>query len=779
MKRFNKLCQQIALGLLLSWFLTACSQTENQDQTFDQLDELIKQEAKNKNLPMLSIILVNENGVVWSGAVGKDAVNPSLIADNDTTYRIGSVSKLFTDIAIMQYVEQGILDLDAPVETYIPDFKPDNPYNIPITLRMLMSHRSGLVREPPVGNYFDPSVLSLADTVHSLNQTKLVYAPASKIQYSNAGIAVVGYTLEKVSGIPFAQILKDNVLTPLGMTNSAFTPEDYVTRNLPEAYMQNYQGDQIIAPIFQLGMAPAGSMYSTMNDLALFMGGLINKGQGNNARFLKEETLERMWTSQSDIKRDRNRTFGIGFMLGELDGKKTVAHGGAIYGFATQLKVLPGKKIGVAIATNLDMANGAVNRIADHALRVLLAEQEGKEVPEYTITTAVTRDKARKLIGRYENDQNTIEISRQFDDIYIGRVRGLSLRLREEMSNIVIDDNISYSKDIEFSDGKVTVFGTEYETIDNVKPAALNPEWSELIGEYGFDHNIIYISEKFGKLYALIEWGMEYAMIDLGNGIFKFPPFGLYPNEQIVFEKNEQGNINNISLNGINFMRRSMDNIDGNVFHIDPVKPVPVLEKEALKATPPEDTGTFKTSDLVDITTYGDTIKLDIRYASNDNFLSTPVYSSARAFLQRPAAEAIGRIAKRLEQKGYGLLVHDAYRPWYVSKIFWDATPAEGKDFVADPTKGSRHNRGSAIDLTLYDLKTGKPIEMVGLYDEMTERSYPHYPGGTSLQRWHRDLLKDAMEADGFKVYQYEWWHFDFDGWQNYRIQNDTFEDLN
>ena len=146
--------------------------------------------------------------------------------------------------------------------------------------------------------------------------------------------------------------------------------------------------------------------------------------------------------------------------------------------------------------------------------------------------------------------------------------------------------------------------------------------------------------------------------------------------------------------------------------------------------------------------------------------------------MQRPAAEALARISDKLAEKGYGLLVHDAYRPWYVTKIFWDATPEEGKIFVADPSEGSRHNRGCAIDLTLYDRESGEPIEMVGLYDEMSERSYPHYPGGTSLQRWHRELLRDAMESEGFTVYEYEWWHFDFDGWDHYRIGTDTFEQL-
>jgi serine beta-lactamase-like protein LACTB len=146
--------------------------------------------------------------------------------------------------------------------------------------------------------------------------------------------------------------------------------------------------------------------------------------------------------------------------------------------------------------------------------------------------------------------------------------------------------------------------------------------------------------------------------------------------------------------------------------------------------------------------------------------------------MQRPAAESVVRVNRKLKQSGYGLLVHDAYRPWYVTKVFWDATPDDKKKFVADPSQGSRHNRGCAVDISLYDLKTGKPIEMVSTYDETTDRAYPDYPGGTSLQRWHRDLLRDAMQSEGFTVYTAEWWHFDYKDWQKYRIGNVAFDQI-
>jgi D-alanyl-D-alanine dipeptidase len=193
---------------------------------------------------------------------------------------------------------------------------------------------------------------------------------------------------------------------------------------------------------------------------------------------------------------------------------------------------------------------------------------------------------------------------------------------------------------------------------------------------------------------------------------------------------------------------------------------------------PPHEAGHFKPSDLVELKKLSPDIKLDIRYATNANLAGRPVYKEARAFLQRPAAEALLKVDKDLHQLGYGLLIFDGYRPWSVTKLFWDITPAENKNFVADPKKGSKHNRGCAVDLSMYDLSTGQEIEMPGVYDEMSERSLPDYKGGTEKQREMRDLLRASMEAHGFTVYEYEWWHFDYKDWPSYRIGNIPFNKI-
>lgn len=211
-------------------------------------------------------------------------------------------------------------------------------------------------------------------------------------------------------------------------------------------------------------------------------------------------------------------------------------------------------------------------------------------------------------------------------------------------------------------------------------------------------------------------------------------------------------------------------------FAITPVRPIEELRVEALAATPPPQDPSLKKPELVELVKLDATIQLDVRYATTNNFVGARLYDEPRAFLQRPAAEALIRVHRALARSGYGLLVHDAYRPWYVTKMFWDATPADKHIYVANPAKGSRHNRGCAVDLTLYELASGKVVEMPSGYDELSERAKPSYRGGTEEQRRRRDLLGAAMAVEGFTVNEEEWWHFDYKDWRLYPVTNLTFD---
>jgi D-alanyl-D-alanine dipeptidase len=549
-----------------------------------------------------------------------------------------------------------------------------------------------------------------------------------------------------------------------------------VREHLADALMWGIDGREFRAPTFELGMAPAGSMYATVGDLARFMIAMLRGGEGERGRVLEAATLAQMWTPQfADPEADTG--FGIGFNLSRLDGHRRIGHGGAIYGFATELAMLPDEGLGVVVVTTRDIANAVTTSLADATLRAALALRTGAEPPAYEPVPSLQAeyaDLAAEIAGR--------------------RRPGAA--------------------------GAVSAGGSG-ETIPRAEriPPPPPPEIEGLIGEYGWDHDVLFVLEHEGGLAALIEWFFFYPLERIGEDRYQFPPVGLYEHEQLVFERDADGIATAAILGippgagdvasaipirsppagtgtnpaaatpaaaasaaaawGVRFPRRAVGTAAGETFKITPLRPVEELRAEALAASPPDETppeSGFREADLVELVALDASIELDIRYATTNNFMDAVFYEQPRAFLQRPAAEALVRVHRALADEGYGLLIHDAYRPWHVTKMFWDATPESMKGFVANPASGSRHNRGAAVDLTLYELATGRPVQMVGGYDEFTERSFPDYPGGTSRQRWLRELLREAMEAQGFRVYANEWWHFDYQDWRLYPILNTTFD---
>jgi D-alanyl-D-alanine dipeptidase len=304
-------------------------------------------------------------------------------------------------------------------------------------------------------------------------------------------------------------------------------------------------------------------------------------------------------------------------------------------------------------------------------------------------------------------------------------------------------------------------------------PAEAPAVWQGLVGEYSDGRDTLSVLEDRGSL-QLLTWrkGRQGLRTTSDSAL------ALEHGGQALVRRASDRRATALVLRGRQFSRLAFGPEDGTSFRITPERDVATLRREAAAATPPVESGDFRPPELVELTSLDPALRLDIRYATTNNFMGSRFYSSPRAFLQRPAAEALARAHRWLRTQGYGLLIHDGYRPWYVTWMFWESTPEPLRIFVANPATGSRHNRGCAVDLTLYDLATGQPAEMTGGYDEMSPRSFPDYAGGTSRQRWLRDLLRRAMEAEGFTVYEAEWWHFDYRDWRRYRIGNQTFEEL-
>ena len=585
-------------------------------------------------------------------------------------------------------------------------------------------------------------------------------------------------------------------------------------------------------------MAPAGSMYSTVLDLARFMGVMFRRGaleggggadgldtgddseatdadgrseaSGQDPRLLSPETLEAMWTPQF-AESGATTGYGLGFSVQERFGERWLGHGGAIYGFSTQLAFLPDAELGVVVVSAVDGTNTFTSRVADAALALMLAARDGEPLPQAPLrgSDPVQPALARALEGTYGTGERALDFDHRGGRLFMTPARGgATVEIRSRGDTLIVDDRVSFGARYLLDSGVGASTGAQSaiaspaaaqpatspaptpliplgpdgepgDPLPRQPPTSLPPppppHWHGLIGEYGWDHNVLYILERGGRLHALIEWFFLYPLTEISRDVYAFPDWGLYHGERLVFSRDAAGRATSVEAASVVFTRRDVGTEAGGTFRIDPVRPVEDLRAEALAAAPPPEPGPFRDSELVEVTAIEPGIRLDVRYATTDNFMSSVFYDEPRVFLQRPAAEGVARAHRALAEHGYGLLLHDGYRPWYVTKMFFDATPESQKLFVADPANGSRHNRGSAIDLNLYDLATGEPADMVGTYDEFSPRSFPNYPGGTSRQRRLREILRRAMEAEGFTVYEAEWWHFDHEDWREYAIQNATF----
>lgn len=207
--------------------------------------------------------------------------------------------------------------------------------------------------------------------------------------------------------------------------------------------------------------------------------------------------------------------------------------------------------------------------------------------------------------------------------------------------------------------------------------------------------------------------------------------------------------------------------------------PLPILAALALPAVAKPPFGDKAAAHhLAEVVKLDPTIRLDVRYATTNNFMKRVLYPEARVFLVKPAAQALVRVQKKLAAKHLGLVVFDGYRPWNITKAMWDQTPENQRQYVANPAKGSRHNRGCAVDLSLVDLQTGQTCPMPSQYDDFSSKAHANYPTSDATARYNRALLRETMQSEGFQVYPFEWWHFDFRGWEQFPVLNESFAAL-
>ena len=190
--------------------------------------------------------------------------------------------------------------------------------------------------------------------------------------------------------------------------------------------------------------------------------------------------------------------------------------------------------------------------------------------------------------------------------------------------------------------------------------------------------------------------------------------------------------------------------------------------KASIKANPEKE--------LIDLEKFVPGLVMDIRYATTNNFTGEKIYNMAKAYARKPVAEALKKIQAELKAKGLGIKMFDAYRPYKATVKFYEVY--KDTTYVASPYRGSRHNRGCALDLTVIDLKTGKELQMPTEYDSFKKEAWPSTPVADPTVRKNRQLLIDVMEKNGFKVNGSEWWHYDFKGWKKFEVMDIDFEEL-
>jgi serine beta-lactamase-like protein LACTB len=511
------------------------------------LEQAIRREMADWRIGGVSVALVDDQQVVYAAGFGE--------ARRDSVFRVGSISKLFNAIAVMQQVEAGKLELDAPLGR---DMLPLNPFpGAPgVTLRQILCHRSGVPRESPVGGYFDDSEPGLAATVAGVRGCALATRPGEKTRYSNAAPSLAGWLVGRASGKKFETYQRECLFAPLGMESSAWTVGGVARDRLVRSHMRVADGRggwrRQPAPLFDLGTLPAGNLFSTVEDLARFASALLAGGGG----LVKTGTLEEMWRPQLTTD---EVGFGLGFNIGKFRHERTVGHNGAVYGCSSLFTLLPEKKLAVIVLVNEDIVNGRTHHIADAALSLLMEAKFGEKPPP-PASASVPKNLAQ-FAGQYESESLWAHLQVRRGGL-VGDISGQPTRF-------VPTGEDQFAAHSRIDDGMATVFergasgavtGFQYGPIQHftcvpTRPLPLPARWRKFLGSYGPGFIPVVVTERHGHLYAMTENMVDYRLTPVEQNVCALPP-GMYADEQVVFLTGAKGQVHGINFANMYLRRR-------------------------------------------------------------------------------------------------------------------------------------------------------------------------------------------------------------------------------
>ena len=361
----------------------------------------ILRSMRKAGVPAVSIALVDDQQLVWAEGFGYADRERHVSATPETVYQIGSITKIVTALAVMQFVEQGRMQLDRPITDYLPEFSMHSrwPQAAPITPRALLCHHAGLPTYLLKGFFSDRS---LTDLLHELRDEHLAFEPYTVFNYSNLGYNLLGLALERITGRPYAETMRERLLAPLGMRLTGFVPDDQIGARLARGYVHDRPMNP--TPIRDI---PAGGLYSNVLDLARFMRGVLAGGMLDGTRVMGEKTIRTTFEPQyGGLPLDFDQHFGLGWMLSGLaieGGGQQAWHNGGTKAFVSQLALLPESRLGVVVLANADNAGDLVYDTAEAALRLALEIRRGIAPPKRVLEPAVVlaRDALADRVGDY------------------------------------------------------------------------------------------------------------------------------------------------------------------------------------------------------------------------------------------------------------------------------------------------------------------------------------------------------------------------------------------
>jgi len=389
-----KIAPRLWTILLLTVFIAGCPGAPPRPESVGRGDYakvaeyasmLIRHEMKKGDVTGLSIALVDDQRVVWAAGFGYADKAGNIAASPDTIYRAGSISKLFTATAAMQLAERGRLDIDRPLGVYLPGFSIRTRFAdaAPITPRSIMTHHSGLPSDYLKGMWTrDPEPFTRV--AGHLKDEYAANPPGAVFSYSNLGMTLLGDAIGKVAGRDFASHVGDELLLPLGMTRSSFSPSADRTPLAAKGYRKGKEAEE--PPLRDV---PAGGLNTSVLDLSRFVRMVFAGGKAGDRQLITPDTLAEMLRPQNtDVPLDLDFRVGLGWMLGGLgdidirDVGPVAHHAGATLLFHGQMIVLPERSLGVVVLANSGTAGSVVRKVSVEALKLALEAKTGHRPPE-------------------------------------------------------------------------------------------------------------------------------------------------------------------------------------------------------------------------------------------------------------------------------------------------------------------------------------------------------------------------------------------------------------